>query len=109
MNRDHARGASKSLNRTITEIMTFLGDDSERPGRDLRAFLHARVGDLAEHWYRKGFKRGHTESHAADARRGNVPNKLTYECSRTLWLGQKRKLILKSTIAKKAKRHKSTS
>ncbi len=23
--------------------MTFLGDDSERPGRDLRAFLHARI------------------------------------------------------------------
>ena len=97
-----------SLNRTITEIMDFLGDGSGRaaPG-DFRSFLNEKIGDLSERWYRRGFKRGHVQSHKAFTSDNVVPRTLTYECRRILFLGQKRKLVLKSKIKRRTERHKA--
>ena len=62
MREGYAAGASASLNKTTTAIMKFLEDEGERPLRRLRTFLHEKLGDLAEMWYRKVFNRGHKES-----------------------------------------------
>ena len=99
----HAAGASKSLNKTITEVMKFLGDEAERPAKGLRAFLHDRMGDLAEHWYRKGFNRGHRESYEAFKSEGKVPARLNVEKMRNLSPNQERQVSLKSRIKKKAR------
>ena len=66
MGRNSAGGASASLNKTISEITAFLNDRGRRPwgrGADLRDFLHEKLTDLAEKRYRRGFRRGHMESH----------------------------------------------
>jgi hypothetical protein len=105
MKDDGGKGASQSLNKTITEIMDFLADEGERPGPGrgkLRPFLHDKIGDLAERWFKRGFNRGHIESHRAFKTAAKVPRRLEYECSRELSPGQERALTLKSTI-KKAK------
>jgi hypothetical protein len=85
--------------------MKFLEDEGARPepGRgELRPFLHDKIGDLAERWFRRGFNRGHIESRRAFEADAKVPRHLEYECSRDLSPGQERDLTLKSTI-KKAK------
>jgi len=50
--RDHAAGAAKSLNKTISEIMEHMGDDGPRPNAGLREFVREMVGDLAESWFK---------------------------------------------------------
>lgn len=96
----HRAGASKSLNKTITEIVDFLGDEVDRPSKNLRAFLHDKMGDLAESWYRKGFNRGHRESYKVFTSEGEVPVRLEAKKKRTLSLNQKRHVSLKSKIRK---------
>jgi hypothetical protein len=99
-----AVGASASLNRTITEIMRFLEDDGYRPGgrgADLRGFLHEKIADCTERWFRKGFNRGHRESFGVYEQTGAVPVTLRYECAREVFTGQERTLLLKSQIKKK--------
>lgn len=88
-----AKEASESLNKTITEIMRHLNQSGPRPGgpgAKLRPFLHKKIGDLAERWFRKGFNRGHKQSDKAFQRTGKVPRKLEYACSRNLSPNQTR-------------------
>lgn len=85
--RDYVAGASASLNRTITAIMKFLEDDGDRPPRKFRAFLHEKIADSNERWFRKGFNRGHRESFGLFNRAGRVPKTLRYECTRKLFTG----------------------
>jgi len=101
--RDHAAGASKALNKTITEIMAHMGDDGDRPGAGLRDFLHEKVGDLAEGWFKKGFNRGHREAHGHYKEDGKVPKTLKFECRRKLSPKQERDIKLRSTIKKPKK------
>jgi hypothetical protein len=70
MKSDFAAGASGSLNKTTTAIMRFLEHEEDRSARRLRDYLLDRLGDLAVKWYRRGFSRGHKESHqrAADGK-----------------------------------------
>lgn len=96
----HRAGASKSLHKTITEIVDFLGEEVDRPSTNLRAFLHEKMGDLAECWYHKGFNRGHRESYSAFISEGEVPVRLEARKRRTLSLNQKRHITLKSKIKK---------
>lgn len=96
-----AEGASKSLNKTITDIMGHLGQAMDRPNADLRTFLYERIGDLSERWFRKGFNRGHREARREFEDRGRVPLKLSYDCKRRLSPKQKRAIELKSTIKRK--------
>jgi hypothetical protein len=93
-------GASKSLNKTITEIMAHLGQPGPRPPTGLRDFLYEKIGDLSERWFRKGFNRGHTESRKEFKTNGKVPRTLTFDCSRSLSPRQIRKI-------KKKKKSKS--
>jgi|SRR5579883_596692 len=93
-----AKGASKSLNKTITELMEYLDDSGPRPRQGLREFLYGKVGDLAEKWFRKGFNRGHKESYAAYLDDGVVPVRLEYLCSRNVCPNEERQITLKSTI-----------
>ena len=94
-------GASKSLNRTITEIMAHLGDDGERPKIDLRKVLRIKIGDLAESLFRKGYKLGHREAHRHFEEQGVVPTTLKTKAKRRLAPKQRRRLKLRSTIKSK--------
>ena len=96
--RAHAAGASKSLNQTISDVMDFLEDGADRPAVDLRAFLYEKLGDLSEHWYRKGFNRGHRQSYKKFEAKGKVPVKLSYSCERNLFHDDARELRLRSKV-----------
>ena len=100
---EHWEGA-QPLDKTITEIMEFL-DDNDKPRRQLgpemrRFFLHDKIGDLAERWFKRGFNRGHKESHKTFQADAMVPQTLEYKCRRNLSPGQNRTLILESTSSK---------
>jgi hypothetical protein len=103
MTRDFAAGASASLNKTTTAIMKFLEDEEDRPPRRLRAFLHEKLGDLAEMWYRKGFNRGHKESDK-QCEAGRVPRVLRYDATREFFTHDKRTVELESTLKRKRKK-----
>ncbi len=107
-NRDVVKGRSEAINKTITEIMKFLEDDGERPGgrgADLRGFLRQKLADLAEHSWKRGFRRGHIEAHKESVDKGKVPTKLRYEARRVFFKGQKRLVRVTSKI----KRETSTA
>ena len=96
-----AAGSSASLNKTITEIMGFLKDAGPRPNVGLRPFLHEKIGDLAEHWYSRGFSRGHIQSRKAFLADGKVPRVLEYSCTRNVSPKQSRDIKLRSIYPKK--------
>lgn len=101
VSRDLVRGRSESLNKTISEIMKFLGDDAERPGGtgvDLRDFLHEKLADLAEYWYKRGVRRGHMESHKQFKATGTLSAKLRYKGKREFFEGQERRVRVTSRI-----------
>jgi hypothetical protein len=104
MSAETAKGAAKSLNKTITEIMEHLGDEGSRPPKDLRRFLRKKIGDLSELWFKRGFNRGHIESHKKFKAADRVPRTLRYTCTRDLSPGQQREVKLKSTIKSKKSR-----
>ncbi|MGO9591982.1 MAG: hypothetical protein ACLP3K_18280 [Candidatus Acidiferrales bacterium] len=101
MDKDSIGGASASLNRTITEIMEFLGDRGPRPGgrgARLREFLHEKLANLAEKRYRRGFRRGHIESHKKFVKTGVFPRELRFVGEREFFKDQKRKVDVTSRI-----------
>lgn len=75
----------------------FLGRQDPLPKDDLRIFLHEKLGDLAVKWYRKGFNRGHKESHAQTVK-GRMPNTLRHDATRQFFTGGKRTVHLKSVL-----------
>jgi hypothetical protein len=95
MSKEHAKGASKSLNLTITEIMEFLGDEDQRtaPGT-LRPFLHSKLADLAEKWLKRGFRRGCIEAERDFGELGAFPQTVRYKGKRELFTGQDRAVEL---------------
>jgi hypothetical protein len=95
-----ATGASKSLNKTITELMTFLEKAEKRPVNGLREFLNEKITDLAVKWYRRGFNRGHREV-AKQMGKGRVPRILRWEATREFYLDNERTVNLRSTLPKK--------
>jgi hypothetical protein len=100
-NRDLVQGRSESLNKSISEIMKFLGDASRRPGGmgvDLRGFLHEKLADLAEYWYKHGVRRGHMESHKEFKATGALSGKLRYKGKREFFEGQERRVRVTSKI-----------
>jgi hypothetical protein len=99
-NKDHAAGASKSLKKTTKIIMKFLEDRGDRPQNGLRDFLHEKLGDFAVKWYRKGFNRGHKESHK-QCDEGKVPRTLDFDATREFFTDDERTVHLKSTLKKK--------
>jgi hypothetical protein len=107
MDKDSTSGASASLNRTITDIKEFLGDEGRRPGgrgASLRDFLHEKLADLAEKRYRRGFRRGHKESHKRFVATGVFPSELRYDAEREFFKGHKRQVHLTSKIKTKSER-----
>jgi hypothetical protein len=101
MDKNSAGGASASLNKTISEIMAFLNDRGRRPGgrgADLRDFLHEKLADLAVKRYRRGFRRGHIESHKRFVETGVFPNEIEFEAKREFFDGQNRRVQLTSRI-----------
>ena len=108
--RDLVTGRSESLNKTISEIMNFLGDGTGRPGgigANLRVFLHEKLADLAEYWYKRGVRRGHMESHKEFKATGALSERLRYKGKREFFDGQKRRVRVTSRITKR--RTQSTS
>lgn len=95
-------GASKANNRTITEIMEFLGKDGRRPRAQQRAFLRKMLADLGKHWYKRGFNRGHRQSLNQFQELGRVRSKLSYKGEREFFSGQTRRVRIKSTVRRKA-------
>ena len=67
----------------------------------MRDFLHEKLADLAEKRYRRGFRRGHMESHKKFTETGVVPNTLHYYGEREFFKDQKRKVHLTSKIKTK--------
>src|ERR1039458_10136482 len=92
--RDLVQGRSESLNKSISEIMTFLGDDEKRPGGMgvmLRDFLHEKLADLSEYWYKRGVRRGHMESHKEFKATGALSVRLQYKGKKEFFDGQERR------------------
>jgi hypothetical protein len=79
--------------------MTFLNDADPQPTTPLRAFMRDKIGDLGESWHKRGFNRGHRESHY-QMRKGKVPRTLQYDDSRRFFRGSgsKRTVGLKSVL-----------
>ena len=100
MKNEYAAGASKSLKKTTKAIMKFLKDSGDRPQSGLRDFLYDKLGDFAVKWYRKGFNRGHKESHKHRTNR-KVPRTLSYDATREFFTGDERTVRLKSTLKNK--------
>lgn len=101
--KDFVQGCSKSLNKTISEVATFLGHDAGRPGgrgTNLRDFLHEKLADLAEHWYKRGVRRGHMESHKEFKATGAVSAEFRYKGEREFFEGQARRVRVTSKILK---------
>lgn len=97
---DFAAGASASLNKTITTMEDFLERSQNRPGRGLRDYLFAQLGDLAVKWYRYGFNRGHKESDK-QSRNGRIPRTLRYDATREFFIRDTRTIGLKSKLKRK--------
>jgi hypothetical protein len=103
MSSEATKGASKSLNKTIKEIIEFLGENREhRPIKRLRLFLWEKLADLAEKRYKRGFRRGHIESHRKFVETGVFPSTLDYDGEREFFKGQRREVHLTSKIKTKA-------
>jgi hypothetical protein len=105
--REHIEGRSESLNKTITEVMKFLGDNAtSRPGgwgAKLRPFLHEKLADLAEHWYKRGIRRGHIECHKEFKATGSLSRRLRYSANREFFAGQQRSVRVTSKIKRKSR------
>jgi len=99
--KDLVHGASKSLNKTISEIMRFLGDNSRRQGGKgtrLRDFLHEKIADFGTYWYKRGVRRGHMESYKEFKKTGEVAMKFHYEGKREFFRGLERRVRVTSKI-----------
>jgi hypothetical protein len=95
-------GSSATLNKIITEIMTFLKDNGPRPGgsgADLQAFLDEKIGDLVVYWFNRGFRRGVIESRKV----GIVPSTVRYIHRRAFFKGQKREVRVTSKLKRRAR------
>lgn len=92
-------GASESLNRTISDLMEYMEDQSSRPNAELRQFMYDKVADLAEWWANEGFYWGHGTACQKCAELGEVPATLTLDYGMA-WLAPdcKRPLSLQSRI-----------
>ena len=104
--RERIEGRSESLNKTITEVMDFLGDAAARPGgwgAKLRPFLHQKLADLAEYWYKRGVRRGHMECHKEFNETGSLSRRLRYTGKREFFAGQKRSVSVTSRIKRKGR------
>jgi hypothetical protein len=93
-----ATGRSQSLNRTIAELMRFLKYKGNRPNCEFRAFLHEKLADFGEHWYKRGVRRGHMESYRIFAETGELPRKLRYKSCREFFDGQERRISIRSKV-----------
>ena len=105
---ERIKGRAESLNTTITEVMDFLGDEAKRPGgwgAKLRPFLHEKLADLAERWYKRGVRRGHMECHKEFKATGALSRKLRYAGNREFFVGQKRAVRVTSKIKRKRRGH----
>lgn len=95
---DLKRGASKSLNLTITEIMQFLKDHAKRPADKLRPYLHRKIAKLGAHWYKRGVRRGHMEVYKEWKKTGRVPITFSFKAEREFYEGQTREVRVTSKI-----------
>jgi hypothetical protein len=71
--------------------MTFLGDDEKRPGGmgvKLRDFLHEKLADLSEYWYKRGVRRGHIECHKEFKTTGALSARFQYKCKKDFLMGK---------------------
>jgi hypothetical protein len=96
---DLIRARSESLSKTITEIMRFLGDNAKRPGgkgAKLRPFLHEKLADLAEHWYKRGVRRGRMESYKEWKETDKLSKRFRYKATREFFDGQERRVRVTS-------------
>src|SRR5438445_9472123 len=102
MNRERAKGASRSLETTINEIVEFLQQERGRRHGKLRPFLHEKLADLAEKWLKRGFNRGHQESYSSFKKKKPFPRVIHYEGYRELFTDQHRRVQLTSRLKPKA-------
>ena len=110
---DHKIGASKSLQKTISEIGNFIESDIERqPDEKLREFLHKKIAELSAYWFERGFLRGCIECEKAFDQIGSFPKKVAYAKSREVFTDQEQIIDVqwkaKSTRAAKVKKKIAT-
>lgn len=104
---DLVKGRSQSLNKSIKELMKFLGDNSKSPrgfGVDLRAILHEKLADFARYWWQRGVRRGHMESYKVFKATGKLPAKLRYKGDREFFEGQEQRVRVTSRIKTRRKK-----
>jgi hypothetical protein len=87
----HAEGASKALNKTISEIEAVLAGAPLLPtASGLRDELRATISKYAQYWFRRGFRRGCIVAHRGWKNTGKFPKKSTYDARRDFFDGRKR-------------------
>lgn len=95
-------GASKALNKTITEILEHLGEDgADRPGpfEDKRKYLYDKLNVLMIKRYKQGFKRGHKEAFRMYEDTKTFPHTLSYRTAKAVIGGAKRPFICSSKLS----------
>lgn len=100
---DGGAGASASINKTLSEIEAILDGEDLEPSGELRTKLREKLlnslEEVGQHWYKRGFNRGHREAYAAAALTGKVPRKLKACKARSFTASsQKARIQLRSTV-----------
>jgi hypothetical protein len=93
------KGASASLNRTLTELFDYVDEPGPRNRGDLRQSVNELIADLVVGWIRYGFYLGHKEAYREFRDSGEFPPTITYtETNWEITPGTKRDLPLDSRI-----------
>lgn len=79
---DFGTGASASLNKTISDLMSFLGDYGPRPSPydgGFREFLDQKISDVAVAAFKQGYKQAHRDCCDAYLQSSRFPASIVYE------------------------------
>lgn len=99
---DDVNGASKAINKTISELERILnGQDLGHAGalrKKLRKAIIKALEDTGCLWYKKGFNRGHHEAHREFFVSKKVPKRLKLDVERCFLPSTKTKVKLRSRI-----------
>lgn len=82
---EHAKGATKSLRRTIRKIKLFLDDKKsiDDGGSGYRGRLHRLISELSIRSYRRGFRQGCRQAYEHYQQHGTFPAEII--CSKRPW------------------------
>ena len=85
MHEDDVVGASKSLNKTISELTDYMNDDHCEVTSELRAKMYAKIAEISLYWMQYGFESGHRRANTLYKKNGTFPKEITRNFSDLLF------------------------